>query len=71
MGVFDTYGDTQLKAGEPWQNHYKPGDKVPISDGIYIDFDEPMARQKAVAVKDGIFIGELDIYNYWGEKQND
>jgi hypothetical protein len=36
MGIFDTYADVQLKAGEPWQNQYNIGDAVAIPDGVYI-----------------------------------
>lgn len=65
MGVFDTYGSTQIKAGEPWQNQYEPGDKVNIPDGVYLDFDEP--GSKAVVVRMGIFIGEFDVFDYFGD----
>jgi hypothetical protein len=69
MGVFDTYGETQLKAGEPWQNVYKPGDPVLIPDGVYIDFDEPNC--KAVVVSAGLFFGEFNVFDCFGESRQE
>lgn len=62
MGMFDTYGESQLKAGECKLHDYKVGDKVPIKDGIY------PGSSNFVVVKNGIFIAELaNYYDYYGE----
>lgn len=68
MGVFDTYGERQMKIGDPWQRHFKVGDSVKkssVKDGVYIDDSEPDFR--AIVVKDGVFIGEFSCFDYWGE----
>ena len=56
MGVYDTYGKNgvQIKAGNDGMsmNDFSVGDKVPLSDGIYVGYEG------AVIVKDGIFIAE-------------
>lgn len=65
MGIFDTYGSTQLKAGKPWQIQYKIGDKVKIPDGVYLDDDG------VVVIKDSIFVAELtpdQVFDYWGNE---
>lgn len=65
MGVFDTYGDRQMKMGEPWCRDYKVGDNVSESetgDGVFIDDDG-----KAIVIKDNIFIGEFDCFDRFGD----
>jgi hypothetical protein len=67
MGLFDTYGDRQMKMGEPWQRHFNVGDSVKASeveDGVYLDTSE--SGNTAVVIKDGIYIGEFDVFDYWG-----
>ena len=54
MGVYDCYGKCQLKVGPCELNEYDVGDKVPISDGIYIDYGG------AVVIKDGVFVAEFE-----------
>jgi len=68
MGLFDTYGGTQLKAGDPWGRQYEIGDDVLIPDGVYVDFDD--IYQKAVVIEGGKFVAELDVFNHWGEKDS-
>jgi hypothetical protein len=65
MGLFDTYGDRQMKMGEPYQWQYDVGDSVKAShvdDGVYIDEED----NKAIVIHNGIFIGEFNCYDYWG-----
>lgn len=67
MGIFDTYGDRQMKIGDPWQRQFEIGDNVSAShvdDGVYIDIEDC----KAIVIKDSIFIGEFVCYDYWGDK---
>lgn len=53
MGMFNTYGSTQLKAGDCCALHYyDEGDKVDIEDGLYI------GAWGFVVVKGGVFIAE-------------
>lgn len=69
MGLFDTYGDRQMKMGEPWQRQFKVGDSVKeseVDDGVYLDTSE--ADCKAIVIKDGIFIGEFDVFDHWGSR---
>lgn len=54
MGVYDCYGNCQLKVGPCELDNYDVGDKVPISDGIYIDYGG------AIVIKDGIFVAEFE-----------
>ncbi len=71
MGVFDTYVDRQMKIGDPWQRHFEVGDSVKpseVDDGVYIDDSEPDHR--AIVISNGIFIGEFDCFDYWGETYN-
>jgi hypothetical protein len=68
MGVFDTYGERQMKIGEPWCKYFKVGDNVSVSevdDGVYIDDDG-----KAIVIKGKIFIGEFDCFDCYGDKYN-
>jgi len=63
MGVYDYYGEAQLKVGPCILKSYKEGDKVPIRDGAYI------AYEGIVLIEDGIFVGLFeDVYNKWGDK---
>ena len=72
MGVYDQYGDVQLKIGPCMMDQYKIGDKVPIKDGIYLEPGYGTGRQKetrAVVVRDGIFqYIEKNVRNKWGGK---
>lgn len=62
MGMYDTYGECQLKVGECLCENYKIRDKANIPDGIYVDF------AGAVVIKDGIFIAEFQTLNSkWGD----
>lgn len=68
MGVFDTYGQRQMKMGEPWQRRFSVGDSVresEVDDGVYLDTSESDSR--AIVIKDGIFMGEFAVFDYWGE----
>lgn len=54
MGVYDTYGNTQLKVGDCILKSYDIGDKVDILDGVYV------APDGVVVVINGIFVAEFD-----------
>lgn len=54
MGIYDTYGSTQLKVGDSALTYYKIGDSVDIEDGIYVGWDG------FVVIKDGVFIAECE-----------
>lgn len=63
MGMYDTYGNCQLKAGSCIGSDYKIGDKVPVSDGIYL------CNEGAIVIKDGIFVAEFkSLASKWGDK---
>lgn len=67
MGIFDTYGDRQMKMGEPWQRQFNVGDSVKeshVDDGVYIDEED----YKAIVIHNGIFIGEFNCFDYWGNE---
>jgi len=62
MGIFDTYGQSQLKAGDPWQHQWNIGDKVNIPDGIY------PGSPDFIVIKDGKLLAEVEtLYDYYGE----
>jgi len=62
MGVYDTYGDTQLKVGPRQLKCYNIGDEVKIHDGIYV------APDGAVVIKDGKFVAEFEkLMSKWGD----
>lgn len=63
MGMYDTYGQCQLKVGECLGTHYQMGDKVDIADGVYL------CNEGAIVIKDGIFIVEYEkINSKWGHE---
>ena len=56
-----------MKMGEPWQRQFEVGDSVKeseVDDGVYLDTSE--SDSKAIVIKDGIYIGEFDVFDYWG-----
>lgn len=62
MGVYDIYGDTQLKVGPCLLKCYNVGDEVEIPDGIYI------ANEGVVVILDGKFVAEFDkLMSKWGD----
>jgi len=54
MGLYDCYGNCQLKIGPCELDVYDIGDKVSIPDGIYIDYGG------LVVIKDGVFVAEFE-----------
>jgi hypothetical protein len=65
MGMYDEFGEKyiQIKAGKCRLAHYKIGDAVPLSDGVYI------AYEGTIVIKDRVFIAELDrecVFDKWG-----
>lgn len=65
MGVYDTYGQAQIKVGQVTMENYSIGDKVPIKDGAYI------ALESIVIVSNGVFVAELPkdaLYTKWGDR---
>lgn len=62
MGVYDTYGNTQLKVGPCELKCYDVGDEVEIPDGIYI------GNEGAIVIQDGKFVAEFDkLMSKWGD----
>ena len=62
MGVYDIYGDVQLKVSENvCCKYHEIGDKVNISDGIYVGYEG------VVVVVDGTFVAQFhEIRDKWG-----
>ena len=63
MGIYNTYGENglQLKVGDLCLKHFDLGDKVDISDGIYLEYGG------IIVIKDGIFIAEFEeLTDKWG-----
>lgn len=61
MGVYDTFGDTQIKAGPCAMKHYKIGQSVPLENGVYV------APDGVVVIAGGIFVAEFsDLRDKWG-----
>lgn len=65
MGIYDTYGDTQLKVGDVDMSDYQIGDKAPLPDGIYF------ALEGAVVIYRNLFVAEIPldaVFDKWGGK---
>ena len=65
MGIFDTYGNVQLKVGDVDMSDYQIGDKASIADGIYF------APEGAVVIYQGLFVAEISldaVFDKWGGK---
>jgi len=64
MGAYDEYGNAQIKlamGSEP--QCYKIGDKVPLEDGVYLDYGT------VIVIKDGVFVAEFDeLRSKWGDR---
>ena len=62
MGVYDTYGEVQLKVGPCILDEYNVGDKVHIPDGIYV------GHEGFVVIRSGVFVTEFDrLTTKWGD----
>ena len=57
MGVYDTYGEVQLKIGDTCLRQYELGDEVEIPDGVYVGTDG------VVVISGGIFVECFE--NFW------
>lgn len=63
MGIYDTYGETQLKVGDPQLRDFKLGDTVDIPDGVY------MAPEGVVVIIDSKFVAEFAaVVDKWGDE---
>lgn len=63
MGIYDIYGNAQIKIGDVKMNIYEIGDSVLLDDGIYID------HSVAIVVLNGIFVAQFDkLYTKWGDE---
>ena len=63
MGIYDIYGDAQIKIGDVRMNCYKIGDSVPLNDGIYID------HSVAIVIVGGVFVAQFhELYTKWGDQ---
>ena len=61
MGIYDKYGDVQLKVGECQLTQYNIGDETDIPDGIYVGYEG------CVVIKKGKFIAQYKtMHNKWG-----
>lgn len=63
MGMYDTFGATQLKVGDCDMAHYDVGDEVTMADGVYVGYEG------IVVIKDGVFVAEVgknELFNKWG-----
>jgi len=64
MGVYDTYGDIQLKVGDVSMRYFKIGDEVDIPDGVYFTH-----LGEAVVIKDCLLIeATRHIFDKYGER---
>jgi len=62
MGVYDTYGEIQLKVGPCRLFDFEVGDLVPLADGVYI------GHEGAAVIVDGrLMVTFKDIITKWGE----
>ena len=63
MGIYDTYGDAQIKIGDVRMDRYEIGDNVPLGDGIYVD------HSVAIVIIDGVFVAQFNkLYTKWGDE---
>jgi len=66
MDDYDTYGrlEIQLKIGYPIMREYEVGDKVPLSDGVYLGYEG------IVVVVGGVFVAEFKthLFSKWGNE---
>jgi len=63
MGIYDTYGDTQIKVGDVNMVDYQIGDKASLPDGIYFGYGG------AVVICQGLFVAEIPldaVFDKWG-----
>ena len=63
MGMYDYFGDVQLKVGDCCMNNYKIGDAVPIADGVYVGYEG------VVVIQTGLFIAfHPKLKDKWGNE---
>ena len=64
MGMFDYYGDAQLKVGDDLAcRDFQVGDEVPIPDGVYLDWEY------VVVVHDGRLVRvDSHLFTKWGDR---
>jgi hypothetical protein len=65
MGLFDTYGNIQLKVGDLNCNHFKVGQKVNIPDGVYV------APEGVVVIQEGKLKAAIEtdhVTSKWGDE---
>jgi hypothetical protein len=62
MGLFNTYNGIQLKINRE-MNHYNPGDKVDLRDGVYV------GREGVVVIQKGVLVMTVSsLINKYGEE---
>ena len=63
MGMFNTYGDTQLKVGELSCHQYNIGDEADIPNGVYVGLEG------VIVVTGGKFTAEFKhVTSKWGDE---
>ncbi|MHA2044703.1 MAG: hypothetical protein ACW99G_07905 [Candidatus Thorarchaeota archaeon] len=61
MGVYDTYGEIQIKVGDVALRQYDVGDEVVLPDGVYV------APDGVVVIVGGVFVAEFkNLWDKWG-----
>ena len=61
MGVYDTVGNCQIKAGPCEMEYYEIGDDVPLEDGVYVSYEG------VIVVVNGVFFTEFKgLKDKWG-----
>jgi len=63
MGLFNTYGSTQLKVGDLYCRLFDVGDTVDVPDGVYVGWEG------VVVIVDGVFAAEFEhLVSKWGDE---
>lgn len=62
MGVYNIYGNVQIKIGDVFMKTFKLGDQSELPDGVYIGYEG------VIVIHKGIFIAEFEhVHNKWGD----
>ena len=65
MGVYDTYDDVQLKAGDCLMKHHEIGDYTTLPDGVYV------CPEGVVVILDKQYSAKFDkLISKWGDEMD-